>query len=678
MSMELTPQGYLCLVLCAHVPYVKRHKDKADSQEYWLFETLLESYLPLLNLFERLRQESVPFRVGLALSASLLEQLDDEALQQRFLAYVDNRIMLARRECERHANAPALLSLAEMYLSRFSVSRSQYVEKYKCDIGSAFRSLAASGHLELMATAATYAFLPLLYPRETAPLPQIMWGIEAFRRRFNLEPTGFWLPECGYRPQLDEILVTQGVKYTIVDTLSTVGARPRPKYASSYPVRSHAGLTFLTNDLEAKLDVWSNEFGYFSSPEYRDYYCDLSQECPDLDLGDLISDSNHRANTGMKYYRITAPTDHKQHYNQREANRIVWRHAVSFVENRTKQIEWLAERMDRPPVIVLSLNAEFLGHFWFEGILWLEYVLRQVAADGQQVCLELPQTVTTKLSNVQIAEPNAGSWNDGGFAARHVNTANDWFFKHLSLAAQRMDKLANLGHQNDPLRQRLINQAMRELLVAQSCDWPILLSAGQHVKDATKNVRSRLVAFHRLFDNFRESQVDVNIVSMYESRCSIFADIDYRLCCNKKERTPAIIVNSTPNQPASPLTPSTEQNSRDYILTYIVQLQTISRELLNMCREALQKEPTSPSASLSQKAAESIAIVEHLAKLAHDDEILGQYVSTTHGLERVISAISAADNPDELNRLQEEAGHLVNDWGNTVDKLFRSVLTSAD
>ena len=68
----MTPaSGFLCLVLHAHLPYV-RHPEFGESyEERWLYEAILESYLPLLDTFERLAEEGVRFRVALSLSATL-------------------------------------------------------------------------------------------------------------------------------------------------------------------------------------------------------------------------------------------------------------------------------------------------------------------------------------------------------------------------------------------------------------------------------------------------------------------------------------------------------------------------------------------------------------------------------------------------------------------------------
>jgi len=46
------PLGYLCLVLHAHLPYV-RHPEYDDFlEEDWLYEAITETYIPLLEVFD--------------------------------------------------------------------------------------------------------------------------------------------------------------------------------------------------------------------------------------------------------------------------------------------------------------------------------------------------------------------------------------------------------------------------------------------------------------------------------------------------------------------------------------------------------------------------------------------------------------------------------------------------
>ena len=48
-------KGYLALVLHTHLPYVRHPEEEDFLEEDWLFEAITETYIPLLELFRRLR-----------------------------------------------------------------------------------------------------------------------------------------------------------------------------------------------------------------------------------------------------------------------------------------------------------------------------------------------------------------------------------------------------------------------------------------------------------------------------------------------------------------------------------------------------------------------------------------------------------------------------------------------
>ena len=524
------PDGYLALVLHAHLPYV-RHPEFGESyEERWLYEAMLESYLPLLDAFERLARDGVRFRVALSLSPTLLEMLADPLHRERFLRYADSRIELAEQEMHRTEHqSPELRPPVEMYRTRFRHLRELFVERHRCDLASAFRNLADQGYLELLTTAATHGYLPLMEPPEPAARAQIQLGLQTFEHLVGRRSRGFWLPECGYRTGLDALLSEAGVEYSILDTPALVGARPRPRYATFAPIRSRSGLAFFGRDLEGGLEVWSSLTGYPADPEYRDFYRDVGWDLSLDYVGRYVHESGKRLNTGLKYYRITGPTDHKEPYRPDEARRVAERHAAAFLANRQRQVEWLRERMGQPPLIVAAFDAELFGHWWLEGPCWLEELLRKLDAPGQTVRALTPSDYLDRNPRLQPAEPNGGSWGDGGFNARWLNPSNDWVYRNLSVAGHRMVELARTGAQGDPDRERLLNQAARELLLAQASDWAFLMSTGNFADYARKRTRDHLVVFHHLYDEARQGKVDTEALGKLEARSPIFRTLDHRV-----------------------------------------------------------------------------------------------------------------------------------------------------
>ena len=102
------------------------------------------------------------FKLTLSLTPTLCAMLRDELLQQRYLRHLERLIALAREEIERHRNHPQLLELAQFYAEFFADTRVFYEETLQRDVVRAFRELQDRGGLEIIASAATHAFLPLL------------------------------------------------------------------------------------------------------------------------------------------------------------------------------------------------------------------------------------------------------------------------------------------------------------------------------------------------------------------------------------------------------------------------------------------------------------------------------------------------------------------------------------
>src|SRR5206468_790351 len=154
-------------------------------EENWLFEAIVESYLPLIGMCEQLIHEGYDFKITLSLSPPLIEMLADDLLRHRFNRYLDDRIALSSEEMKRLAHEPRLLELARRYHELFVTTRKLFEERWKCDLLSAFSYLLDSGKVEIITSCATHAYLPLweLFPKII--LLQIQLGIRQFRDVFG-------------------------------------------------------------------------------------------------------------------------------------------------------------------------------------------------------------------------------------------------------------------------------------------------------------------------------------------------------------------------------------------------------------------------------------------------------------------------------------------------------------
>jgi len=526
--------GYLAFVLHAHLPFV-RHPEYTDSfEEDWLFEAITETYLPLLKVFEELLADGIKFRVTMVLTPTLMEMLSDDLLQTRYIKHLERLMELAEREVERTRNQPHFRRIARMYLVNFHEAYHRYTEIYRRDLVGGLARIRDTGCLELMASAATHGFLPLLNMVPATVQAQIGIGINNFRKHLGRNPDGFWLPECGYAPELDRVLADWGVRYTIVDTHGLIYARPRPRYGVFAPVMAPAKITVFGRDLESSKQVWSSHQGYPGDPDYREFYRDAGFDLDFDYIHPYIHESGQRISTGIKYYRITGPGDDKQPYDPERAEEKAQVHAQHFIEQRRRQVGDLCATMDRNPIMLAPYDAELFGHWWYEGPSWLNRVIRLLAQDEGTVIPINPSEFLQQYPTTQVCQPNMSSWGYRGYYEVWLEESNDWIYPHLHLAGQRMVEMAADNANPAVLERRALNQAARELLLAQSSDWAFIMKTGTTVEYAQQRTRDHLTRFNRLYDEIGRGEINAGWLAEIENRDNLFPEMDYRIYAPRK------------------------------------------------------------------------------------------------------------------------------------------------
>ena len=522
-------RGSLALVLHSHLPFVRHPEHEQFLEEDWLFEAITETYIPLINVFDGLVDDGIDFRITMSLSPTLVAMLADPLLQQRYILHIGRLAEFVEHELERTKGDPRFHSLALLYRDLFRNARHVFEEKYGRNLVTAFRKFQDLGRVELITCAATHAFLPLLNSRE-AVRAQIMVAVQHHRKHLGREPKGIWLPECGYAPGLDEILKEAGLRFFFLDSHGVYHASPRPRYGVYAPVCCRSGVAAFGRDMESSKQVWSTREGYPGDFDYRDFYRDAGFDLDYEYVRPYLHQDGVRVSLGIKYHRITGDTDRKEPYDRRRALEKAAEHAGNFLFNREKQIESLANSFeDRKPLIVAPYDAELFGHWWFEGPDWLNFLVRKLACDRRTVRMITPAEYLAETPACQTVDPPLSSWGVNGYSEVWLDDSNDWIYRHLDKAAERMTGLAR-GHAGaGGLVQRALNQAARELLLAQSSDWAFIIKTGSHVDYALKRTRDHVLRFTRLYDEIRANRIDEGWLQTIEYRDNIFPDIDFRV-----------------------------------------------------------------------------------------------------------------------------------------------------
>jgi 1,4-alpha-glucan branching enzyme len=525
------PLGYLCLVLHAHLPFVRHPEYEDFLEEDWLYEAITETYIPLLDVFEGLESDNVDWRVTMSVSPTLAAMLADPLLQSRYLRHLDNLIALTTRELERTRFEPEFHVLAQMYHARFHRCREVFINKYSHNLLSGFKRFFDAGKLELITCAATHGYMPLMVENDRARRAQIEIGCRAFERHFGRRPQGIWLPECGYAFGVDEHLREAALRYFFMDTHGILFAEPRPRFGIYAPiVCAKSGVAALGRDTESSKQVWSAVEGYPGDFHYRDFYRDVGFDLEYNYIKPHLHQTGIRTLLGVKYYKITGRTDDKLPYDPVAAQSKAAEHAGNFLFNREKQVEWLSGSMDgRPSLIVAPYDAELFGHWWFEGPEWINYLLRKVHFDQQTVKTITVPEYLDRHPRIQVAQPTMSSWGFKGYNEVWLEGSNDWIYRHLQEIGDRMVQLARDNPTAEGVRRRALNQAARELLLAQSSDWAFIMKTGTMVEYAKERTRTHVLNFLHLHELLTNCEIDESWLREIERRHNLFPDIDYHL-----------------------------------------------------------------------------------------------------------------------------------------------------
>ncbi len=522
-------QGYFNFVLHAHLPFVRHPMYEEFLEEMWLFEAISETYLPLLRVFNRLRDDGVPYRITMSFSPTLSSMLTDELLQERYIRHLKKLLELSEKELERTKSDSRFHALAEMYNKLLVENLEDFVELHRKNILKSFRALEKEGYLEIITTAATHGFLPVYQDFPETVSAQVNTAVILHGRIFGCEPKGFWLPECGYYPQLERHLKANNLGYFYTAAHAVLFSDQKPLYGVYAPITCPNGVVAFARDIPSSKAVWSADEGYPGDYSYREFYRDIGFDLPLDYINEYIHLGNIRVNTGFKYYAITGHTDDKRPYVPEEATRKAEEHAENFLYNRLKQIKKLETLMDRPPIIVSPYDAELFGHWWFEGPQWIEFLLRKIHAEGGSLKMVTASDYLEMYPENQVAEPSFSSWGNKGYAEVWLDGSNDWIYRHIHKAIERMSELVERFPDEQGLKRRVLNQAAREVLLSQASDWPFIMKTGTTVPYAVTRVKEHLANFNRIYDNLCRNTVNTEWLTTVEKTNNIFPDVDYRI-----------------------------------------------------------------------------------------------------------------------------------------------------
>jgi len=520
--------GCFQLVLHAHLPYVINHGRWPHGLD-WLNEAAAEVYLPLIEVFNRLADEGIDTHITIDITPILAEQLCNKVFKEDFVKYLKERITSAETDRAQFIKEgfKEKEDIASMWVEFYKQRLEQFLELNR-DIVGGFKKLQDRGMIEIITAAATHGYLPLLGDDKNVRI-QVKTAVLNFEKHFGRRPEGIWLPECAYRPAykwkqpigrsklinrkgVEEILSEEGIKYTFIDTPllrggESIGAyigrfkslkllwerfkkdyKPRPVKEKLTPYLPYFvvskgkenGVSFFVRDPETGLVVWSRDIGYPGNGDYLEFH---KKSFPG----------------GHRYWRVSDAKSElglKEVYSYENAKERLKEHAAHFVTLTEDILSGFYNKEERAGIITAAFDAELFGHWWFEGPLWIYYVMKGIhskrGVDTTSGSLYLRENPPERVINLP-----EGSWGKGNFHYIWLNKETEWTWKKIYECEAKFNRILDKGGVKKRAIPFLI-QAAKELLLLESSDWQFLISTWQARDYAENRFSEHYESFHTL------------------------------------------------------------------------------------------------------------------------------------------------------------------------------------
>jgi 1,4-alpha-glucan branching enzyme len=443
--------GLFSLVLHTHLPWLAHHGRWPVGEE-WLYQSWSAAYLPLLRVLSTLAGEDRRSVLTLGLTPVVAAQLDDPYCLDGMYAWLGNWQLRAAEA----ATLPGLGNFGAREHTEAQRALDDFDTAWRHGASPLLRNLVEAGTVELLGGPLAHPFQPLLAPRlrEFA----LREGLADARQRLAHTPAGLWAPECAYAPGMERDYAEAGVSHFMVDGPSLHGDTALGRPVADSPVVAFG------RDLTVSYRVWSPKSGYPGHAAYRDFHT-----------------YDHR--TGLKPARVTGrnvPPEAKAPYDPARAEAAVDAHVADFVEVVRRRLFSESERIGRPAHVIAAFDTELFGHWWYEGPMWLERVLRALPEAGVRVgTLSDASAAGFVGSAVELPPSSWGSGKDwqvwtGEKVADLVQLNSEVVDTALSTVDKALEQKASLDAPT--ARDRVADQILRETLLTVSSDWPFMVS----------------------------------------------------------------------------------------------------------------------------------------------------------------------------------------------------------
>ncbi|MFX1394706.1 MAG: glycoside hydrolase family 57 protein [Promethearchaeota archaeon] len=520
-------QGFFGLVLHGHIPYVKKSGVWPFGEEI-LFEAMLETYIPMLNILRRLKEKGIKTALTINITPILADQLADEYMKQRFSEYMDNLIFRAKNDIKRFNNHPIRKEIATYHLNNFEYILDTYYHNYYRDILGSFKWLQDEGMIELITCGATHGFLPL-FESDSGIFSQIQLAVDTHKKYFNREPNGIWLPECAYRPKkyfdgklresIDYWLNNSGIQYFFVDSHGILDAKLLQQrnvigLNTNFGYILETGVTVFGRNINTSRQVWDSEIGYPGDGIYREFH-----------------KKDHES--GLHYWKITdkkIENEKKELYNIKEAQKKRDVHANHFISIIKSELKNFKNQFNIEGIIISPYDFELYGHWWMEGIQWLKKVFELIYYNEQIEMVTISDYISKYKDQFSVIRMAESSWGEGGHFQVWKNPEHGWIWPYINWSIKAFENILEFNQNPNKWEERILKQIARELLLMEGSDWPFLLYTKQAKEYANQRFHHHHQRFNKLIwaaKNFNEkNRISLHELEEIESIDSCFENIN--------------------------------------------------------------------------------------------------------------------------------------------------------
>ncbi len=523
----------LILILTAEQGYLHNtSKEEYSLGNEPLFSAISNTYIPLLNMFTRLENEEINFKIGMVFSPTLCTLLTDKKIQTLYVEWLDQMIALGDEELERNKDNSDILQNVRLCLKQLQKNKIDFIDTYNSNLVKAFRTFSDKGFIELIPTSATYTYLPHYRDLEAVLNAQIEVGIHAHRVFFGSTGEGFYLPYLGWDNSFDRILRSYGINYTIMDTKSVLFAQTPPETGIFSPVRTKRSLVVFGRDWNTPNDIKSDEdeTGFSFNKVYRNQQRDIGYEIDDSILQSFYKTNKARLQTGYKYWANEDETP----YDAEAAKKQVLYDAQAFYDEKFAKLSEAEKYLDgKENILTCTIPSELLGTVWYEGIDWLENVIRIAAAKKEIVLSHCRDHLENQFSLPKIV-PYSCSAEGTGYGENLLDKSNSWMMNYVRIASERMIDLTERFPAETGIKARLLNLGAREVLLAESDSWQKMIYDGTLPEHASNSFKHSIQNFNIVFDSLASNTVSTEWLCNTEKEDNIFPWLSYKVFSPKK------------------------------------------------------------------------------------------------------------------------------------------------